>query len=85
VHGKADLACKKRLVDLFGEKALAAEVAQRLVLNPISARGDNPEVHRPTVQPVGLMQPVAHMGRLPQGKRAATGADENRCRQGGTP
>ena len=40
MHGEIDRAAKQRFVDLLGEQALAAEVAQRLVPDAIARGGD---------------------------------------------
>ena len=40
MHGEIDRAVKQGFVDLFGEQALAAEVAQRLVPDAVARGGD---------------------------------------------
>jgi hypothetical protein len=76
VHGEIDNALKKRLVDLLGEQALAAEVAQGLVADAVPRGGDGLERDRVLGEAVGGAEPRRDMPRLPKRKRTAAGADQ---------
>jgi hypothetical protein len=76
VHRQIDIAPEQRLVDLLGEQALAAELAQRLVLDPVAGGGDHAQADIAFAETVRRKQARPHMPRLPQGKRAAAGADQ---------
>ncbi len=75
MDGEVDTTAKQRLVDLLGEQALAAEFAQRHVLDGIARGLDHGEIDLALGQPIGN-QEAAHMVRLPKGERAAAGADQ---------
>ena len=68
---------EQRLVDLLGEQALAAELAQRLVLDAVAGGGDRAQARSsPSPRPLRLKQARPDMPRLPKRKRAAAGADQ---------
>jgi len=75
VDGEIDPAVAERLLDLLGEQALAAGLRQRPVLDGIAGGlddGDGDALRRPAE---GGGQRIAHRMGLPQGQRAAAGAD----------
>ena len=79
MHGKIDRAAKQRFVDLLGEQALAAEVAQRLVPDAVARGGDGLKRDGVVAKTVRSDQQRPHMVRLPQRERASTRADQKRA------
>ena len=79
MHGKIDRAAEQRFVDLLGEQALAAEVAQRLVPDAVARRGDGLKRDGVVAKTVRIDQQRPHMVRLPQRKRATARADQKRA------
>lgn len=75
MHGHINIAAQQRLVDLFGEQALAAELTQRLVLDAIAGSGDDAEPDIALAKPRGVEEACPDMARLPKCQRAATCAD----------
>ena len=65
MHRHIDIAAQQRLVDLFGEQALAAKLAQRLVLDTVAGGGDDAEPDLALAKPCGVEQARPDMARLP--------------------
>ena len=79
MHGEIDTAVEQRFVDLLGEQALAAEVAQRLVADAVARRGDGLKRDGVFAEAVRSDQQRPHMVRLPQSERASARADQKRA------
>ena len=79
---RSTVAAQQRLVDLLGEQALAAEIAQRLVLDAVAGGGDGAQADGAFAKAVRREQQRPHMARLPQRQRAAARADQRsgRCK-----
>ena len=74
MHGEIDRAGQQRLVDLLGEQALAAEIAQRSG-DAVAGGGDDAELDVALAQAMRRHQQRADMARLPERERAAARAD----------
>ena len=75
MHGDVDLARQQRLLDLLGEKALAAGVGERPVLDAVAGGLDGANLERMPPGAVRRLQPLLHFARLGQGQRRAARAD----------
>ena len=74
MDGKLDGALQQRLLDLLGEQALAADLVQLAVLDPVAGGADDHDLGFGQVGPGGL-QPVADQMGLGQRQRTAARAD----------
>ena len=79
MHGEIDRAVEQGVVDLLGEQALAAEVAERLVPDAVARRGDGLERDGVLSEAVRIDEQRPHMVRLPQSERASARADQKRA------
>ena len=76
MHGQIHVAAQQRLVDLLGEQTLAAEIAQRRVLDAVAGGGDDAQAHIAFTKAMRFEQQRPHMARLPERQRAAARADQ---------
>ena len=80
MHGEIERAGKQLLLDLLGEKPLAADRRQRAVGDPVALGGEHHDLEHILRQAMGGHQPVAGFMRLGQRQRAAARADPVRFR-----
>jgi hypothetical protein len=59
MHGDVDFAGKQRVLDLFRKKALAADIRQWPVGNPVARSFDDCDRDIVLAEPVGFGKPVA--------------------------
>ena len=101
MHGEVDLAGQQRLLDLLGEKALAAGLRQRPVLDAVAGRRDDAHLELVAGRaPCAASSRSLHLARLRQRQRRAARADADfatglqlraispdarRCRTAGSP
>ena len=82
MNGEIDGARYQRLLDLLGEEALAAFLAERAIDDPVARRLDDDELAGAFGQLVGLGELGHHLARLRQRQRRAARADTDlRCLQ----
>ncbi len=79
MHGEVHLAPEQGLVDLLGEQAFAAKVAQRLVADAIARGGDDAELDVGLFEAMSGDQERSHMPSLPERKRTAPCANQERA------
>ncbi|MCY1005502.1 hypothetical protein OV079_07930 [Nannocystis pusilla] len=77
VDGEVDGAGGELLLDGVDEQALAADLVERPVLDPVALGGDVDELDDEVVAPGGA-QPVADVMRLPQRQLGGAGSDPQR-------
>ena len=75
MHGDIDIAGQQRLLDLLGEKALAACVGERPVLDAVAGGLDGANLEDMPAGAVRRLQPLLHFARLSQRQRRAARAD----------
>lgn len=75
MNGNVDLARDHCRLDLLGEKALAAHLGQRAVLDPVAGRLDDDDLERGLRQVMGRHQTRTGLMRLGKRQRAAARAD----------
>ena len=78
VHGQIDLPGPQRGFQLLGEKSLAADFRQRFGEFPVTASGEDDDLHH-QVRP-RLQEQLAHVLCLPTGQRASPGTDAHAFR-----
>ena len=76
---RSTLPSTQGLVDLLGEQSFAAEIAQGLLADAIAGRGDDGELDVALVEAMSGDQERPHMPSLPERKRAASGANQERA------
>jgi hypothetical protein len=82
MHREVDRTAEQRLLDLLGEQALAARLAQRAILDAIARGADRDDLDRVLVPPMRSSERRARQARLRQRERTAARSDANRLRQG---
>jgi hypothetical protein len=75
MHGEVDGAGEERLLDLFGEQALAADLGERPIADQVAGGADDLDRDPLGAEPVGGGEPRAHLMRLGERERAAARAD----------
>ena len=75
MHGEVDLAGQQRLLDLLGEKALAAGLGERPVLDAVAGGLDGADLEGMPAGAVRRLQALLHLARLRQRQRRAARAD----------
>ena len=83
MHGEIDAVIAQRLLDLLGEQTLAADLGERTVLDDVARGLDHGDRDRLRRDAMGRREPRLHLVGLPQGERAAAGADTHKRRGGG--
>jgi hypothetical protein len=77
MHCQIDMPGDQRLLDLFDEQALAADLGEQPVLHPVAGRADRHNLDRSLRGQFGVSrnQAIANEGGLVQRHRAAAGTD----------
>ena len=79
VDGEVERALEQSGLDLLGEQALAADLGQRPVLDPVALRAHDHDLDRGVVEAgLGREQGRLDHARLRQGQRRAAGAEPER-------
>lgn len=78
MDGDVDVAFEESAIELLREKALAARLGQRPVLNPVACRADDFDLEMCGVEMVRRRETLAQFMRLRKCEAAATGADPER-------
>jgi hypothetical protein len=75
MHGQIDAAIQQSVLDLLGEQPLAAHLAQRAILDAVTAGLDDDRFEKALGQAMDRDQPPAHLVGLGQRQRAAARTD----------
>ena len=78
MNGDIDVAFDESGIEFLREKAFAARLGQRPVLNPVACRADDFDLEMCRVQMVRRGETLAQLMRLRKCEAAATGADPER-------
>ena len=81
MHGQINPVVGHRLLNFFGEEALAANLRQQPVLHPVAGGGDLHDLQRAIIGQLRprLAQQRFHMPRLPKRQGTAARADTERA------